>query len=170
MGGVLGSLGINLPSFVAQLINFAILLVLLAFFGYKPIRRILDERSNRIKESMEKTEAIKEEYARAKEEAEKLIDKAREEGQSIISQAIKVEERLKMEAKEKAKQEAQAIINETHAALEREQGKIIADLRREFVDISILAAEKVIKETLDKERHRRLIEEALEEIGTLKKN
>ena len=68
MGAVLESLGINWPSFVAQLINFAILLVLLIFFGYKPIRRMLDERSNRIKESMEQTETIKKEYARAKEE------------------------------------------------------------------------------------------------------
>jgi len=170
VGAVLESLGINWPSFVAQLINFAILLVLLIFFGYKPIRRMLDERSNRIKESMEQTETIKKEYARAKEEAQKLIDKAREEGQSIISQAIQAGERLRTEAKGEAKQEAQVIISEARVELERERGKIIDNLRQEFVDVSILAAEKVIKETLDKERHRRLIEESLEGLSIFKKN
>jgi F0F1-type ATP synthase membrane subunit b/b' len=54
--------------------------------------------------------------------------------------------------------------------LEEERDRIIDDLRREFVDISISAAEKVIKETLDKERHRRLIEETLEESATFKEN
>ena len=54
--------------------------------------------------------------------------------------------------------------------LEAERGKIVEDLRREFADIAISAAEKVIKETLDKERHRKLIEETLQESATFKKS
>jgi F-type H+-transporting ATPase subunit b len=61
-----GFLGLTLPSFIGQLINFLILLGLLTFFGYKPIRRMLDERSNRIKQSMEQAEATKKEYENAR--------------------------------------------------------------------------------------------------------
>jgi len=49
-----GFLGLTLPSFIGQLINFLILLGLLTFFGYKPIRKMLDERANRIKKSWSK--------------------------------------------------------------------------------------------------------------------
>jgi len=163
-------LGLDLATFIGQLVSFLILLGLLIYFGYKPIRKMLDERSNRIKESMERAEATKEEYARAEREVKTLISKAREEGQALISQATEIGERLKEEAREEAREEVQAIMDKTRAELEEERDKAIDDLRREFVDISIMAAEKVINETLDKERHRRLIEEALEESATFREN
>jgi len=62
------------------------------------------------------------------------------------------------------------IVDRTRAELEVERDKIVENLRKEFVDISISAAEKVIKETLDKEKHRKLIEETLKESVVLKKS
>ena len=165
-----GKLGINLPLLIAFIINFVILFSLLGLFLYKPVMKMLDERSKRIKEGMERAEATKEEYARSEEEVKKLISKAREDGQALVGQATQIGERLKEEAKEGARKEAQAIVDRTRAELEEERDRIIDDLRREFVDISISAAEKVIKETLDKERHRKLIEEALEESATFREN
>jgi len=169
MGGF-ASLGINLPLLVVFIINFVILFALLGIFLYKPVLKKLDERSSKIKESMEQAEATKEEYARAEKEVKTLISKAREEGQALISQATEIGERLKEEARRGARKEAQAIIDKTRAELEGERDKAIDDLRQEFVDISVMAAEKVINETLDKKRHRRLIEGALEESATFRKN
>jgi len=169
MGGF-ADIGINLPLLVAFIINFVILFALLGLFLYKPVMKTLDERAKRIKKSMEQAEATKEEYARAEGEVKKLISKAREDGQALVSQASQIGERLKEEAREGARKEAQVIVDRTRAELEEERDRIIDDLRREFVGISISAAEKVIKETLDKERHRRLIEETLEESATFKEN
>ena len=169
MGGF-ADIGINLPLLLAFIVNFVILFGLLGLVLYKPVMKMLDERSKRIKESMEQAEATKEEYARAEEEVKRLVSKAREDGQALVTQATHIGEKLKEEAREGAKEEARAIIERTRAELEEERDRIIDDLRREFVDISISAAEKVIKETLDKEGHRRLIEEALEESATFKKN
>jgi len=169
MGGF-ADIGINLPLLLAFIVNFVILFGLLGLVLYKPVMKMLDERSKRIKEGMERAEATKEEYARAEEEVKRLISKAREDGQALVSQATQIGERLREEAKDGAREEAQVIIERTRAELDEERDRIIDDLRREFVDISISAAEKVIKETLDKKRHRRLIEEALEESATFKKN
>jgi F-type H+-transporting ATPase subunit b len=169
MGGF-ADIGINLPLLIAFIVNFVILFGLLGLFLYKPVMKMLDERSKKIKESMEQAEATKGEYARAEEEVRKLINKAREDGQALVSQAGQMGEKIKEEAKEGARKEAQVIVDRTRAELEEERDRIIDDLRREFVDISISAAEKVIKETLDKERHRRLIEETLEESATFKEN
>ncbi len=163
-------LGLDLATFIGQLVSFLILLGLLIYVGYKPIRKMLDERANRIKESMEQAEATKQEYERAKVAVQEQISKARQEGQAVIGQATQVGDRLKEEAKEEARKEAQAIVDRTRVELERERDKAIDDLRREFADTAILAAEKVINEALDKEKHRKLIEEALEESTTFRES
>lgn len=163
-------LGLDLPTFIGQLVSFLILLGLLVYFGYKPIQKMLDERANRIKESMEQAEATKQEYEQAKVAVQEQISKAREEGQAIISQAAQIGDRLKEEARGEARKEAQALVERARVELERERDKVIDDLRHEFVDTAILAAEKVINETLDKERHRKLIEQAMEESTTFKEN
>jgi F-type H+-transporting ATPase subunit b len=169
MGGF-ASLGINLPLLVVFIVNFIILLVLLRLFLYKPVMKVLDERAQRTKDAMELAEAIKKEYEQAKGEVQKQIERGRQEAQAIITQAMQVGERLKEESKQEAAKQAQVMIDRTRSELEAERDKIVGDLRREFVDISIAAAEKVIKETLDKEKHRKLIEETLQESVTLKKN
>ena len=165
-----GFLGLTLPSFIGQLINFLILLGLLTFFGYKPIRKMLDERANRIKKSMEYAEATKKEYERARIEVEKQISKGRDEGQSIVGQSEKAGERIKEEARQEARKEAHAIVDRTREELECERDKAINELRKEFVDTAILAAEKVISETLDTEKHRQIIEKTLEESAVLRRN
>jgi F-type H+-transporting ATPase subunit b len=169
MGGF-ASLGINLPLLVVFIINFIILFVLLRIFLYKPVLKMLDERSKRTKEGMELAEATKQEFEQAKVEVQKQIEKGRQETQATIAQAMQVGERLKEESRQEATKQAQVIIDRTKAELEAERDKIVDHLRKEFVDISILAAEKVIKETLDKEKHRKLIEETLRESIVLKKS
>ncbi len=169
MGGF-ASLGINLPLLVVFTVNFIIFLVLLRLFLYAPVIKVLDERAKRTKEAMELAEATKKEYEQSREEVQKQIEKGREEAQAIIAQAMQVGERLKGESRQEAAKQAQSIIDRTRTELEVERDKLVADLRREFVGISIAAAEKVIKETLDREKHRKLIEETLQESVIFKKN
>jgi F-type H+-transporting ATPase subunit b len=169
MGGF-ASLGVNLPLLVVFVINFIVLFVLLRLFLYKPVLKMLDERAKRTAEAMEQAEATKKEYEQARVEVQKQIEKGRQEGQAFIAQAMQVGERLKEESRQEATKQAQTIVDRTRSELEAERDKIVGDLRREFVDISISAAEKVIKETLDKEKHRKLIEETLRESETFKKS
>jgi F-type H+-transporting ATPase subunit b len=169
MGGF-ASLGVNLPLLVVFVVNFIILFLLLRLFLYKPVLKMLDERSRRTKEAMELAEVTKREYEQAKTEVQKQIDKGREEAQAIIAQAMQAGEKLKEESRQEAMKQAQAIVERTRMELEEERDRIIEDLRREFVDISIAAAEKVIKSALDKEKHRKLIEETLQESTLLKKS
>jgi F-type H+-transporting ATPase subunit b len=169
MGGF-ASLGINLPLLVVFIINFIVLFILLRLFLFKPVVKMLDERAKRTKEGMELAEATKKEYEQAKVEVQKQIEKGRQEAQAFIAQAVQTGERLKEESRQEATKQAQLIVDRTRAELETERDKIVENLRNEFVDISISAAEKVIKETLDKEKHRKLIEETLKESAILKKS
>jgi F-type H+-transporting ATPase subunit b len=169
MGGF-ASLGINLPLLVVFCVNFVILFVLLRLFLYKPVLKVLDERAQRAKETMELAEATKQEYGQAKAEVQRQIEQGRQEAQAIIAQATQLGERLKEESRQEATKQAQIILERTRAELGSERERIVEDLRREFVSIAILAAEKVIKETLDKEKHRKLIEETLQRSAVLKKS
>ena len=168
MGGLAG-LGINLPTLLAQIINFAILLGLLYLVAYKPIMRIFDERSRKIRESMEQTEFIKEQAAHAEEEAEKRIGEAAREGQEVVARAVRTGEEVGREAQQEARQEAESLIARARIEIQRERDDAIDELRKEFADLTILAASKVIDRSLDKEAHRQLIDKVLKESTTLKK-
>ncbi len=162
-------LGINLPTLVAQIINFAILFGLLYLVAYKPLMRMFDARSKKIKESMEQTELIKEQAASAEEDVKKQLGTAAKEGQEIISRAVRTGEETRQEAQQQARQGAEALIDRARAEIQRERDEAIDELRKEFADLTILAAGKVIDRSLDKKAHRQLIEKILGESTTLKK-
>jgi F-type H+-transporting ATPase subunit b len=162
-------LGISLPMLIAQIINFVILFGLLYLVAYKPIMRMLDERSRKIKESMDQTEYIKEQAARAEDETKRSIERAHSEGQKIIDRAVQAGEKMRLKAQQEAKKEAETLIAKAQAEIERERDDAISELRRSFADITVLAAGKVIDRTLDKEKHRQLIDKVLEESSSLKK-
>ena len=169
MGG-LASLGISLPTLLAQIVNFVILFGLLYLVAYKPIMRMLDERSRKVKESMEQTEFIKEQAAHAEEEAEKRIEAASREGQELVTRAVRTGEEMRQQAQQEARQDAEALIARARTAIQREQDDAIGELRKEFADLTILAAEKVIDRSLDKKAHRQIIDKVLEESTTPKKD
>jgi len=162
-------LGISLPTLLAQIINFVILLVLMYLVAYRPIMRMFDERSRKIKESMEQTEFINEKAAQAEEEAEKRIEAASKEGQELVSQAARTGEGVRQQAQQEAKQDAESLVTRARTEIQRERDEAIDELRKEFADLTIMAAEKVIDRSLDKKAHRQLIDKVLKESTTLKK-
>lgn len=166
----MGELGINLQLLVAQIINFLLLLGLLYLFAYKPILRMFDERANRIKESMDMTESVKKQAENAEEEAKKRIEEASQEGQEVIARAIKTGEEIRQKAEQDAKPEAEALVARARQEIQQERDEAITELRKEFTDLTISAAEKVIEQELDKEAHRKLIDKILDESETLKKS
>jgi F-type H+-transporting ATPase subunit b len=169
MGG-LESLGINLPTLVAQIINVAILFGLLYLFAYKPLMRMLDERSRRIKESLEQTEQIKLQAERAEEEAAKRIEAAGKEGEELIARAMRTGEDVRRGAQQQAKGEAETLIARAKAEIRQERNEAVGELRKEFADLTVMAAGKVIDRSLDKKDHRQIIDKVLEEASTLKKD
>ena len=73
-------LGISLPTLLAQIVAFVILLVILYFFAYKPVLNMLDERARKIKESMDEVQKVKEQAAQTEEEFKKKIDPPAKKG------------------------------------------------------------------------------------------
>lgn len=162
-------LGISLPTLLAQIINFIVLFGLLYLVAYKPILRMFDERAGKVRESMEQTEVIKEQATQAEEGVNKQLEAARQQGQGIIAQAMRTGDEVKQKAQQEARQDAEALIAKARTEIRRERDGAIDELRGEFVDLTIMAAGKVIDRSLDKKAHRQLIDKVLEESTTLKK-
>lgn len=163
-----GELGINWHGLLGQFISFGILLTLIILFGYKPITKMLDDRSRRIKESMDQAEFIKQQVAKTEQMVQEQLAQARKQGQDLVVQATQIGERLREEARQQARQDAEAIVARARVEINSERDASIAKLREEFVEIAIKAAEKVINKALDKETHKKLIEQTLQE-SNLKK-
>ncbi len=162
-------LGVSLPTLIAQIINFVILLVILYLFAYKPIIKMFDERARKIKESVDEVQKVKEQAAQAEEEFKKKIEAASKEGQEVIARAMRTGEEARQRAQQEAKQEAQVLVEKARGEIQRERNEAIGELRQEFADLTIVAAEKVIGKSLDKEAHRQIIDQVLDESSNLKK-
>jgi F-type H+-transporting ATPase subunit b len=164
----LEALGINLGLLVSQLFNFALLAVLLYFVAYKPILRMLDERSARIKKGLEDAEQASKRAAEMEQEFEQRMVEARKEGQEIIAQATQMSEKARQDILDRAREEARAQIEKAKEEISRERELAMAELRQQVADLSLTISEKVIGETLDEQGQRRLIAEFLEQTEELK--
>lgn len=164
------ALGINVPGLVAQIINFSLLMVLLTALLYKPVLKMLDERATRIRESLEKAEEVKREAERTEQQFQARIQESRQEGQAILAQATKSGERLIEEARQRAREEGESLLTRARTEIEMERDRAITELQQRFADLTVLAASRVIGQSLDKESHVRLIEQVLEEGRGLRNN
>jgi len=157
----IGALGINLPGLLAQIIGFAVLLVIMRMVAYKPILGMMDQRSQRIREGLEAAEKMKEQAAQADVTVQKRLEEARQEGQGFIGQAQQIANRIQEEARQQAQAEGESLLARARNEIALERDEAISQIRREFADLTIAAAEKVIGQSLDKKSHERLIEEVL---------
>ena len=157
------ALGINLPGLVTHLLSFIILMVVLKIFLYKPIVNMLDQRSQRVRESLEAAERAREESAASQEEVQAQLEAARAEGQQLIASAREVAGRFREEETAKVRQEIEAERSRATANIQRERDTAIEQLRSEFADLAITAAERVVERSLDQQAHQDIIDRVLEE-------
>ena len=162
------ALGINLGYLISQIVNFTLLAVLLYFVAYKPILRMLDERSARIKQGLDDAEQASRRAAEMEQEFEQRLAEARKEGQEIVAQATQMSEKARQEILETAREEARAQVEKAKEEISRERELAMSELRQQVADLSLNISEKVIGEALDQQRQRDLIAEFLEQTEELK--
>ncbi len=158
-------LGLNVWQLIWQIVAFGLLLFLLLRFLWKPGLKMMDERSARIKKSMEDAEQIKQQLARTEEEFETRMAEARKEGQDLIAQATKMGEEIREDILANAKQEADRLIERAREEITSERKQAVAEVRQQAADLSVLIARQMIGESLDEGAQRRLIEEFLSKTG-----
>ena len=166
---MLETLGIHFPSLAIYLVNFLLVLLLLYLFAYKPILRLMDQRADRIRESLEAADTARQEAASSQEAIQEQITEARREGQRIMDQAREASERFRTEEMDKARREAEAFVERAKDDIARERDTALQEVRASFGDLAITAAERVIRSSLDRQAHEELINQVLEEGESLRR-
>lgn len=162
------ALGINLGYLISQIVNFTLLALLLYFVAYKPVLRMLDERSARISKGLQDAEQASRRAAEMEQEFERQMAEARREGQEIVAQATQASERAGQEILERAREESRTQIERAREEIARERDLAMADLRRQVAELSLTISEKILGETLDEQSQHRLIAEFMEQTEELK--
>ena len=155
------ALGLNLAGLLTHFVSFGLLLGLLIVLFYRPMRRVLDERRRRIEEGLRASEAAQEAAEEASAEARAEVQIGREEAQRLVVQAQEIGQRLEAEARAGAQVQAERLIERARQEIEQERDQAVQQLRNEFADLAISAAERVIGQALTRDDHQRIIGEVL---------
>lgn len=148
---------------IAEFLIFLVTLGFLYRVAWGPLLTILQARQRRIQEGVEAAEQAKRDREAAAREYQARLEEARREGQRILDRIAKEGEEVRKELEAKARQDAEGIIARARAEIEQERQTAVQDLRRQAADLAVLAASRIIGESLDEKKHRELIDRALEE-------
>lgn len=158
-------LDVNIWNFIWSAVNIIILIVLLRIFLFKPITKIMNERTRMIQDNLDKAEKSRQEAEELKEQYAENLSNAKEEAQKIIIKAHDEAEAEKSAILKKSQEEASEIISDAGKTIENERKRIIQQAQTEIADLAIEAASKIIGENVDDEKNRRLVDEFLSSEG-----
>ena len=159
-------LGVEPVKLAIQAFNFLILLILLQRFAYKPLLRVMDERSSRIRNDLDEARRLREEGERDRETYRQQLNRARDEARAILEEANNVSARIREQAIIDAEQQNAVTLQRARDEIEREKNQAISELRREVGDLAIQVATQVVGRSLDSADQRRLVEDALVRVSS----
>jgi F-type H+-transporting ATPase subunit b len=159
----MGELGINGWNLIIQLVAFGIFIYLLWRYALGPIVKVLDQRTDRVRESVEAAQRMQAELQATATRNEEVLAQARVEAQSIVSNAREVSDATIARAREEAGKQADEYLTRAQETLRQETAQARLLLREEVADLAVLAAGKIVRKELDPASQARLIEETLAE-------
>lgn len=161
---LLDKLGIDWRLFVAQLINFGILLAVLYKFLYKPVLKLLQERSQKIENGLKNAEVVELKLKDAAALYEAKTREARSETAKMMEAAKKETDALRAALAVAAQKDAEKIVAAGRARLAVEKEKILHEAEHELADLVAQATEHVLGQAMTPEIDRRLIDEAIKKV------
>jgi len=164
------SLGLNVPTFISQVVSFGALLLLLRLFAYKPIMKMMDTRAGKIQESLDAGERARQNAVTAELEVAKKIEEAAASGKQIVDQAVKAAEEVRVRIEQDARKQAEAIVESARIEIKKERDNTLAELRDDVAGLAVEVAGRTLGNVLDEKAQKQLISDALKEAAALSKN
>jgi F-type H+-transporting ATPase subunit b len=152
--------------YIWTILTFLVLLALLAKFAWKPLLETLDARQASIRKALDDARQAKQELEGIHAEAAKLLAQARGEAAEIVSRSRSDADRFREEMKQKARDEAAALLRNAERQIELETTRAVQQIRQETVDLSIGIASKLLQRNVSKDDNERLIEETFKQLET----
>jgi F-type H+-transporting ATPase subunit b len=147
-----------------MLIFFSIVLLILRKYAWRPILNTLRNREKTIEDALQSAEHAKEEIIRLKADNEKILAEARQERDKLMKEARAMKDKIILDAQEQAQQEGKKIIEGARMSIENEKKSAINEIKTQIAILSISIAEKIIREKLNENKHKELIDDLLKNI------
>lgn len=163
--GIVGMFGINWKLFLAQLINFAIVLFVLWKWVFKPVTKGLSDRTEKIEESLKEAEKIANDRSDFDSWKQGEISTVRTEATAIIAQAKETAESLKADTLKATTDEQNNLIEQAKKRLEQEKAAMMESAKSELADIVVQATSTILKAKIDPVKDKQLIDDALKQAG-----
>ncbi len=157
-------------SFIAEVIAFILMIVILGRWVYPRIMQAAEGRQRLITEQLAAAERSREEAEGRLRDAETSLQEARRRAAEVMEGANKTGEQIRAELRSRAEEDARRVAESARREIEAERQKAIDSVRGEVADLVVAATEKVVGETLDERRHRSLIERAIAQVGEESRN
>ncbi|HEV2394839.1 MAG TPA: F0F1 ATP synthase subunit B [Verrucomicrobiae bacterium] len=157
--------GWDLPHFIAQVISFSLVALLLYLFAYKRILQMLDERRQRIAEGLANAEKIKTELASTEAQRIQVLSKAEAQASRMIEEARAAAARVKEQETQKAIATAEQIVVKAREAAAADHARMLVELKREVGRLVVQTTATVTGKILTPEDQRRLAEETAKQVG-----
>ena len=164
-GGSAGLLSVNGGLAFWTTLTFILLLILLTKFAWKPILSALKQREDAIKDSLEQAEKARDEARQILAENQNSLAKAEDESKKIIEQSRIFAQNLKDQMIKDSKDQAKKLLEEASAEIDRKKNAAFDELKNQIAEISVQAAEKILKENLDPEKNKKLVDKYISDIS-----
>jgi F-type H+-transporting ATPase subunit b len=146
------------------IIAFAITFFVLRRYAFGPIQKLIDQRRDYIRDSIEQADNAREEARTLLEEHRRLVGQAKTEAEGILAEARKISDSQRERMRTEIEEDRQRRLEETTRQIEQATQQALGEIRREVASLSLIAAEKITRKSLTGDDQRRLIDEALSEI------
>ncbi len=157
----IGTLGLNWKLFLAQLINFGIVVFILWKWVFKPVTSALEARRQRIEESVKTAEEIEKRLQEFEAHRETQMRKAQAQAEALIQKAEGLASESKSQILEMARLEARKLLAEAKTAIATEKEQMLREIREEVATLTVMATEKILREKLDEKKDKEIINNAL---------
>ena len=156
---------VNIWQIVVSLLNLVILFLIVKKFLYKPIKKTLKDREEKLEEKYTEADERLENAKITEAELNEILSEADKAAEQIVSDATVVAERRKAEITREAQAEADNFVRVAHAEAELERKKAQGDIKTQIVDVSLALSEKLIEREIKEEDHHNLIDSFISQIG-----
>lgn len=165
--GLAGTLGLDIKLFLAQLVNFGLVVFVMWRWVYRPLLKAMDERTAKIDRGLKDAEASATARADAEKQAQLVMTEARNQARSIMEQANVAAAEQGTALVAKAKREVESIVAMGKSQLAVDKDKMLTEVKAELSGVLALAVERITNEKIDPKKDAALIKSSLEQIGQI---
>ena len=160
-GGGSSGLTINLFWIVVSALNFLVFFAIAWKLALKPVANQLRERRDRIEQGLLDADAARRDREAAADQRQAVLAEARREANDIIVRAQRSADDARAQGVADTRADIERLREQAVTEIDAERLRALAEVRGQVADLALLAAGKVVGETMTSDRERRLVDEFL---------